>query len=60
MSDEQKYRSQDEVEAKRPLADDGPEVEGHMFGRDDEIPGETDRYGKFGGARNEDPEAKRP
>jgi hypothetical protein len=30
-----------------------------MFKRDD-VPDETGHYGKFGGARNEDPEAKRP
>jgi hypothetical protein len=58
MSDEQKFRPQDEVDAKRPLAEDGPEVEGHMFGRDD-VPGETG-HGKYGPGRNEDPEAKRP
>jgi hypothetical protein len=56
MSDQQKFRPQDEVDAKRPLADDGPEVEGHMFGRDDD----ADEIGKYGGSRNEDPEAKRP
>jgi hypothetical protein len=60
MSDEQKFRPQDEVDAKRPLADDGPEVEGHMFARDDDVPEEAGRYGKFGGARNEPVEAKRP
>jgi hypothetical protein len=61
MSDEHKFRPQDEVDAKRPLADDGPEVEGHMFKqRGDDVPDEAGRYGKFGGARNEDPEAKRP
>jgi hypothetical protein len=56
MSDEQKFRPQDEVDAKRPLADDGPEVEGHMFKRGDDVPDEAG-HGKY---RNEDPEAKRP
>jgi hypothetical protein len=32
-----------------------------MFGRGDDFPeGEAGRYGKFGGARNEPVEAKRP
>jgi hypothetical protein len=56
MSDEQKFVSPDEVDAKRPLADDGPEVEGHMWGHGDDVPDET---GKFV-ARNEPVEAKRP
>jgi hypothetical protein len=59
MSDEQKFRPQDEVDAKRPLADDGPEVEGHMFGRDD-FPEETGQHGSVGVSRNEPVEAKRP
>jgi hypothetical protein len=59
MSDD-RTRTHDEVDAKRPLAEDGPEVEGHMFGRDDEVSDEAGRYGKYGGARNEDLEAKRP
>jgi hypothetical protein len=59
MSDEQKFRPQDEVDAKRPLADDGPEVEGHMFGRDD-FPEETGQQGRVGVSRNEPVEAKRP
>jgi hypothetical protein len=65
MSDEQKFRPQDEVDAKRPLADDGPAVEGHMFKSDDEVDAKrplADDGPEVEGHmfKREDPEAKRP